>query len=88
MASGESQPTVMALRRLLLLNDQGENCQTVVAPQAKYGTVRLFNHEWNNSLALKHIGTISAGEIKNLSGGLLAGLLPKAVGQTAVFGTD
>jgi hypothetical protein len=74
MASGESQPTVMALRRLLLLNDQGENCQTVVAPQAKYGTVRLFNHEWNNSLALKHIGTISAGEIKNLSGGLLAGI--------------
>ena len=29
--------------------------------RAKYGSVRLFNHEWNNPLALKSIGTISAG---------------------------
>ncbi len=28
--------------------------------RAKYGAVRLFNHEWDNPLALKNIGTISA----------------------------
>ena len=28
--------------------------------RAKYGTVRLFNHEWDNPIALKNIGTISA----------------------------
>jgi nickel-dependent lactate racemase len=38
--------------------------------RAKYGSVRLFNHEWNNPLALKRIGTISEDE------GLL--LVPKA----------
>ena len=25
--------------------------------RAKYGAVRFYNHEWDNSLALKHIGT-------------------------------
>ncbi|MBV8378762.1 MAG: DUF2088 domain-containing protein [Verrucomicrobia bacterium] len=49
--------------------------------QAKYGAVRLFNHEWNNPEALKHIGTISAGEIKNLSGGLFAMDVPVNVNR-------
>lgn len=38
----------------------------------KYRTVRFFNHEWDNSAALRHIGTIPAAEISELSGGLFA----------------
>jgi lactate racemase len=49
--------------------------------RAKYGAVRFYNHEWDNSLALKHIGTISAKEIKDLSGGLFAMDVPVNVNQ-------
>jgi hypothetical protein len=49
--------------------------------QSKYGTVRLFNHEWDNPSALKHIGTISAGEINELSGGLFAMDVPVNVNR-------
>lgn len=36
----------------------------------KYRRVRLLNHSWNDPAALVHLGTISAGEIGALSGGL------------------
>jgi nickel-dependent lactate racemase len=36
----------------------------------KYGRVRFHNHAWDNPKALKNIGTISADEIGELSGGL------------------
>ncbi len=49
--------------------------------QAKYGMVRLFNHQWNNPSALKHIGTISAGEIKSESNGLFAMDVPVTVNR-------
>jgi lactate racemase len=49
--------------------------------RAKYGSVRLFNHEWDNPSALTHVGTISAGEIKNLSGGLFAIEVPVNVNR-------
>jgi nickel-dependent lactate racemase len=49
--------------------------------RAKYGTVQLFNHEWDNPLALKNIGTISAEEIKNLSDGLFAMDVPVNVNR-------
>src|SRR5271154_4597225 len=49
--------------------------------RAKYGTVRLFNHEWDNPLALRSIGTISAEEIKNLSDGLFAMDVPVNVNR-------
>ena len=49
--------------------------------RAKYGTVRLFNHEWDNPLALRNIGTISAEEIKNLSGGLFTMDVPVNVNR-------
>jgi nickel-dependent lactate racemase len=48
---------------------------------AKYGAIRLFNHEWDNSLALQNIGTISAEEIKHLSGGLFAMDVPVNVNR-------
>jgi nickel-dependent lactate racemase len=44
--------------------------------RAKYGAVQLFNHEWNNPSALRYMGTISAGEIKNLSGACLRSTSP------------
>ena len=49
--------------------------------RAKYGSVRFFNHEWNNPLALKRIGTISANEIKDESGGLFAMEVPVNVNR-------
>jgi lactate racemase len=49
--------------------------------RAKYGTVRLFNHEWDNPQALKHIGTIPAEEIKKLSNGLFSMDVPVNVNR-------
>jgi lactate racemase len=49
--------------------------------RAKYGSVRLFNHEWDNPSSLTHVGTISAGEIKNLSGGSFAIEVPVNVNR-------
>ncbi len=46
-----------------------------------YGAVRFFNHEWDNPLALKHIGTFSAQDIKNLTGGLFAIEVPVMVNR-------
>jgi lactate racemase len=40
--------------------------------QTAYRKVRFFNHAWDNPEALKRIGTISAKEISDLSGGLFA----------------
>lgn len=37
-----------------------------------YGRVRLLNHEWDNPEALRTIGTITADEISDLTGGLFA----------------
>ncbi|HYY27601.1 MAG TPA: lactate racemase domain-containing protein [Chthoniobacterales bacterium] len=47
----------------------------------KYRAVRLFNHEWDNPTALKYIGTISAHEINNLSGGLFSMDVPVTVNR-------
>ncbi len=40
--------------------------------KAKYGSVQLLNHEWDNPAALKSIGHISAEDIKALSSGLFS----------------
>ena len=40
--------------------------------RARFSTVRFLNHEWDNPAGLRHIGTISAEEIHELSGGLFA----------------
>ena len=37
-----------------------------------YGKVQFFNHEWDNPKALRQIGTITADEISQLTGGLFA----------------
>jgi nickel-dependent lactate racemase len=49
--------------------------------RGKYGTVRLFNHEWDNPQALKHIGTIPAQEIAKLSDGLFSMDVPVNVNR-------
>ncbi|HEY0793703.1 MAG TPA: lactate racemase domain-containing protein [Chthoniobacterales bacterium] len=46
-----------------------------------YGTVQLFNHEWDNPATLKHVGTIPAAEIKALSEGRFAMDVPVNVNQ-------
>jgi len=43
---------------------------------ARYPTVRLFNHAWKDPDALTTIGTIPAGEIEQISNGLLAQEVP------------
>ena len=46
-----------------------------------YGKVRFFNHAWDNPEALLRIGTISAKEISDLSGGLFAMEVPVDVNK-------
>lgn len=46
-----------------------------------YRSVRFFNHAWNDPSALKQIGTISADEISELSGGLFAMDVPVEVNR-------
>ncbi len=36
-----------------------------------YSKARFFNHEWKTPGQLKHIGTITEDEVKNISGGLV-----------------
>jgi len=38
--------------------------------KGKYASVRFFNHEWDNHQTFTSIGTISADEIEEISGGL------------------
>ncbi|MGZ8920916.1 MAG: lactate racemase domain-containing protein [Limisphaerales bacterium] len=46
-----------------------------------YRKVRFFNHAWDNPEALKNIGTISAKEISDLSGGLFSMDVPVEVNK-------
>jgi len=38
----------------------------------RYGSVRFFNHEWDNPAALTEIGTLTREQVSNLTGGLFA----------------
>jgi nickel-dependent lactate racemase len=40
------------------------------------GASQIFNHEWSNASNFKQIGTLSAGQIENLTGGLFAQDVP------------
>ena len=55
--------------------------------RAKYGATRLLNHEWDNPTALETIGTISAGQISALTGGLFAMDVPVSINRR-VFDYD
>jgi lactate racemase len=47
--------------------------------QSKYSRVRFFNHAWDDPRALRTVGTISADEIRSLSGGMFAMEVPVEV---------
>ena len=55
--------------------------------RAQYAKVRFFNHEWDNPAALKEIGTIPAGDISALTGGLFAMDVPVEINKR-VFDYD
>lgn len=46
-----------------------------------YRQVRFYNHAWNDPAALRTVGTISAEDIKALSGGLFAMEVPVAINR-------
>jgi nickel-dependent lactate racemase len=53
----------------------------------KYARVRLLNHAWNDPAALAHLGTIGAGDIRELSGGLFEMAVEVTINR-AVFDYD
>ena len=46
-----------------------------------YGTVRFFNHEWNNPAALKRIGTLSPEVVSQLTNGLFSMEVPVEINR-------
>lgn len=46
-----------------------------------YRNVQFFNHSWNDPTALQRVGTISAEEIRQLSGGLFAMEVPVEINR-------
>jgi nickel-dependent lactate racemase len=60
---------------------------TAAERAGKYGRVRLLNHAWNDPAALAHVGTIAAGEIGALSGGLFEMAVDVTINR-AVFDYD
>ena len=55
--------------------------------QNAFRKVRFFNHAWDNPEALKNIGTISAKEISQLSGGLFSMDVPVEINKL-IFNYD
>ncbi|MEI2725927.1 MAG: lactate racemase domain-containing protein [Verrucomicrobiota bacterium] len=55
--------------------------------RAQFGRVRFFNHEWDNPAALKEIGTLTAAEVSELTGGLFALDVPVEINRL-VFDYD
>jgi lactate racemase len=70
----ETQIDVMiALGTHQPMSDEAINARLEITPEEraeKYGAVQIFNHEWDNPVALAEIGTIPASRIGELSGGL------------------
>jgi nickel-dependent lactate racemase len=52
-----------------------------------YGSVRFFNHEWDNPIALREVGVIPAADISALSDGLFAMDVPVEI-NARVFDYD
>jgi nickel-dependent lactate racemase len=47
----------------------------------KYGSVGIYNHEWSKPEVFRHVGTIPASEIEELSGGLMSVDVPVAINK-------
>ena len=51
------------------------------ARQTKYGKVKFFNHEWEKPETFARLGTISAEEVEEISGGLFHEEVPIAINK-------
>ena len=51
------------------------------ARQSRYARVRFFNHAWDDPSALKQIGTLSADDVKQLTGGLFSMEVPVEINR-------
>ena len=60
---------------------------TEVERKSEFGTVRFFNHAWDDPNALRNIGTLRADEIDKLTNGLFAMDVPVEVNRL-VFNYD
>jgi lactate racemase len=60
---------------------------TIEERRAKFGKVRFFNHEWDNPAALREIGTLTAKDVSELTGGLFAMDVPVEINKR-VFDYD
>jgi nickel-dependent lactate racemase len=49
---------------------------TAAERRDRYGSVKFFNHNWNDPAALRQIGTLSAEEVSGLTGGLFTMEVP------------
>ncbi len=60
-------------------------CQRLEISEAErrelYGRVRFFNHAWDDPAALRQVGTLTADEIRELTGGLFAMDVPVEVNK-------
>jgi len=54
---------------------------TLEERKAKYGEVKFFNHEWEKPETFTNLGTISADEIGEISGGLFYEEVPIAINK-------
>jgi len=52
-----------------------------------YGDVGIFNHEWDRADALRHVGTITADEVEEISNGLMREDVPVAI-NARIFDYD
>ncbi|MFO1488508.1 MAG: lactate racemase domain-containing protein [Verrucomicrobiota bacterium] len=55
--------------------------------RGEYKKVRFFNHEWDNPAALTEIGSLTAAEVKELTGGLFSMDVPVEINKL-VFNYD
>jgi nickel-dependent lactate racemase len=60
---------------------------TTAERRARYAKVRFFNHEWDNPAALTEIGTLTAQDVSELTGGLFAMDVPVEINKR-VFDYD
>ncbi len=72
-AETRSLDVLIALGTHPPMSDEAINRRLEITPEeraARYGRVRMLNHDWDDRAALIHLGTIPAAEIAALSGGL------------------
>jgi len=51
----------------------------------EYKKVRFFNHEWDNPVALKEIGSLSSEAVKELTGGLFSMNVPVEINKLVFY---